>query len=320
MKNVIQPDPQHPLGGWSLLSIDSTPGTTVTLAIQELSSEQWLSTGGWQPGRTTLGDFEVLPTGEISLGPKIVDQIEPYTALEVTIDETIIRLTWPDTIAISPGSLRSGGLLATPRQENPLTEEYDKQALITQEQESDKPGPTNAAIDLAPREETRARQSAPLFLLGLLGVITIIALIAYFLLYKTAAPDQTQEPAVELEETACTPEDFEARRHLGYDDQMLAAVQCGSFTAPADLLRILETGVQAENPEALLRMARIYDPAVSEDPVLSLFRRDPAIAAEYYARAAAAGSTDIGSALNAVCSILDPENLLHSVVLEEYCP
>lgn len=299
------------------MRLEGQHGPTVTVAIRNLSSEEWLSADGWQPAQTTLGGFDVSTSGDILLGPAIVDQIEPYAALEVTVDGKKTRLTWPDTIAASPAGLQSGGLQVTrPREKSPL-EGTSAKPVVAPSPEPVMEFP--AAPEAEPKETSGAPRRLPFFVLGLLGLATIVAFLAYLFYVPTpdpAAPDMVAEEAA----TDCSPVGFAARAALGYTEQMAVAVECSASTAPDDLLRILEAGVREDQPDALLRMAQLYDPTVAEYGGLSLSSRDPAIAAEYYARAAAAGSTDTGSALSEVCALLDVENLLHEAVRAQYCP
>ena len=67
-------------------------------------------------------------------------------------------------------------------------------------------------------------------------------------------------------------------------------------------------------------MGALYDPGVPASGPLAVTRKNPAIAAEYYSRAQAAGDGDVFGKLSSVCALLDPEDLLHADVIETYCP
>lgn len=304
------------------MHLASQSGTAVTVAIRDLSSDEWLSADGWQPAQTTLGVFDVSPSGDILFGPAIVDRIEPYAALEVIVDGQKTRLTWPDTIASSPAGLQSGGLQVTRRREKSALEGTSAKPVVSPSQEAEpKPVEQFSAAPVEPELEKtgRAPRRLPFVIFGLLGLATIVAILAYLFFFPTlppAAPDAVADEKV----TDCTSEGFAARATLDYAEQLAVAVECDASTSPDDLLRILEAGVRANQPDALLRMARLYDPMVAEDGGIKLSSRDPAIAAEYYGRAAAAGSTDTDTALSEVCALLEPENLLHDTVRAQYCP
>lgn len=313
---MIVPDPQHPQGGWCVMHLNDQHGASVTVAIRDLSTEQWLSADGWQPTQNTLGDFDVSPSGDMLFGPAIVDRIEPYAALEIIIDGKKIRTTWPDTIATSPAGLQVGGLQVTRRREKSTLEGTNAKLVVAPSPEPVKEFPAAPETEL--QETGRAPHRLPFVASGLLGLAAIATYFTYFFLFPTpdpAAPNTFSEE----EASDCSPEGFVARARLGYAEQMGVALQCGTSTAPNDLLRILEAGVNADHPDALLRMARMYDPAITDNGGLSLFNRDPAIAAEYYARAAAAGSTEAVSALSDACALLDPDNLLHAAVHAQHC-
>jgi hypothetical protein len=321
MTAMIIPDPYHPQGGWCLMHLAGQGGATVTVAIRDLSSEEWLSADGWQPAQTTLGVFDVSPSGDILFGPAIVDRIEPYAALEVIVEGQKTRLTWPDTIATSPAGLQSGGLQVTRRREKSALEGTSAKPVVSPSPELE-PEPVeqfSAAPEAELEKTDRAPRRLPFLIFGLLGLAAIAALLAYLFLFPTPPP-VAPDTVAEEEATDCSSEGFAGRATRDYAEQLAVAVECDASTSPDDLLRILESGVRANQPDALLRMARLYDPMVAADGGIELSRRDPAIAAEYYGRAAAAGSADTDTALSEVCALLEPENLLHDTVRAQYCP
>jgi hypothetical protein len=316
MNDLIRPDPQHPQGGWALLQVALPPGSTTVLAIRDLSAEQWLAADGWQPGQTALGSFEVLAAGDVCLGPAIVDRVEPYAALEISVDGKKTRLTWPDTVAVSPAGLQAGGLQVTRRTApaSPLEGTFPRKDQTLPVEEA-APPPIEMPPELPTDDpETEKPGRRPLFLgLGFGALAVVAALLAYISFRNDDHP--VAEPVL----ADCSTSGFAARRDLPYFEQIATATQCGGSAAPEDLLRILEAGVRAEEVDALVRMARLYDPGVPAEGLLVLSGRDPAIAAEYYARAAAAGAGDAATALSAVCALLEPENLLHGTARDQFC-
>lgn len=319
------------------MHLASQSGTAVTVAIRDLSSDEWLSADGWQPAQTTLGVFDVSPSGDILFGPAIVDRIEPYAALEVIVDGHKTRLTWPDTIASSPAGLQSGGLQVTRRREKSALEGTSAKLVVSPSPEPEPKPEQVEQFSAGPQEPEpelektgRAPRRLPFVILGLLGLAAVTALLAYLFLLPMPHPAATDtdtdtvaalpDSGAEENATDCSSEGFAARATLDYAEQLAVAVECDAATSPEDLLRILEAGVVANQPDALLRMAQLYDPMFTEDALIELSSRDPAIAAEYYARAVAAGSTETGTALSKVCALLEPENLLHETVRAQYCP
>ncbi len=120
MRVAILPDPEHPRGGFALLSLlDGTAAETATVAIQNTFSGQFLGENGWQPTRAMFGPYPVRGSGDdarILIGPEIVNQLEEYTALRITVGEETAETSWPDDVVPAPGAASIGGIVTlTPR-------------------------------------------------------------------------------------------------------------------------------------------------------------------------------------------------------------
>ena len=155
--------------------------------------------------------------------------------------------------------------------------------------------------------------------LGIFSILLLIliALAIWFLFVRDSGPDESvgDEPP----SPACDEAGFASRAGEAIEDQLAALESCGEEVSAASRLIVLEAGARAEDGRALLLLGELYDPGVDTagQPVFS--RSDPAIAAEYYFRALAAGSIEAAGRLEAVCGILDPNDPLQEFNRSQYC-
>lgn len=343
MSISIRPDPACPHGGRALMSVAAAPGTELRLSIHDLGSERWLGEDGWQNSECELGPYSVGPDGHIDLGPNIVDEMEAYMPLEIRVAGESARLSWPEAVLPSPTEARKDGGLTVIGTEpyggsagtGVLSEEIATSA-VPEEPEPHEP-PEDCELPNIDRQvefdvvddEQGANSSNRVLWFVVLGVLlAALAAALYFGFWKDEAePAAGAAPSVAPESESpdgdqadCSGAAFDAIGEMPIPEQMDFARACGGQAAPEDLLRVLEAGVGAELPEALIVMGELYDPGVSASGPLVLTRKDPAIAAEYYSRARAAGDPDVDGRLRSVCSLLDPAGLLHADVIETYCP
>ena len=339
MSISIRPDPAFPQGGRALISVAATPSTELRMSIHDLASERWLGETGWQNSECELGPFTVNADGHIVLGPNIVDAMEAYMPLEIVVAGESARLNWPEAVLPSPTEARTDGGLTVVGKDpyggsagtGVLRDEIEA-PVATEEPESlelpeDDDLPRNDQ-HIAVDDVQESGSSNRVLWLIVLGIILVAAAAAlYFWFWKfeaetVADPAPIVEPEPEShdgDQADCSGAAFDAIGDLPILEQMAFARACGGQAAPEDLLRVLEAGVGAELPEALSVMGALYDPGVPASGPLVLTRKDPAIAAEYYSRAQAAGDGNVAGKLRSVCALLDPEDLLHADVIETYC-
>ena len=339
MSISIRPDPAFPQGGQAVMSVGAAPSTELRMSIHDLASERWLGEAGWQNSECELGPFFVSADGHIVLGPNIVDAMEAYMPLEIVVAGESARLSWPEAVLPSPTEARTdGGLTVVGKDPHSgsagtgvLKGEIEATA-VTEEPEShelpeddDLPSnEQNVAVD-GGQESDSSHRVLWLIVLGILLVAAATALYFWFWKYD-ADPVTDPAPIVEPEpdshdgdQADCSGAGFDSIGELPILEQMAFARACGGQAAPEDLLRVLEAGVGEELPEALSVMGALYDPGVPASGPLVLTRKDPAIAAEYYSRAQAAGDGNVLGKLRSVCALLDSEDLLHADVIETYC-
>jgi len=210
------------------------------------------------------------------------------------------------------------------------------------------PGPAPEQVpEDAPEEETEAAvddipEPAPAWRRWIVpGVLTVLALAGVLAALLLLPEDETAatEPGPAPEETAiappaflspepATPEDGCSRAALlgagDFQAQAEAARACGEALAPDTWLGLVEDAAAQEDAAALLMFGMLYDAgwhdAAIEDAIGLSFGDDPAQAAEYYSRAAAAGSPAAPDRLAAVCAVLARgATTLQEAAHDDYC-
>ncbi|MGB0498440.1 MAG: hypothetical protein ACPGID_08880 [Rubricella sp.] len=305
----IEPDPSRPDGGRAILTADASAGTEGYLSFFDLTAERWLGPDGWQSAEVKLGPFTGEPDGaggvRLTLGPKIVDEIEAYTALDVAFGSARARISWPDTILPSPPGASGGGLVV----ERKTAPKVAPPPLP----KPPAPDPEPVVEEPAPAEgdaEEDPKSRLPVFLALLAVLLAVGGAVAWFLMSDTGGEERVVD---------CSEAGFAARAGEAFADQYEALTACGGDVTGPDLLRILETGAREEDGRALLRLGELYDPAMEADGPLVFSSRDPVLAAEYYNRAVAAGSAEAGERLDAICAVLDPGDAMQEFALSRYC-
>ena len=327
----IEPHPDYPNGGWAVMNVDGAAGDGSHLSIYDPTQERWLGPEGWQSGETTLvpNALEKMPDGRsrLALGPKIVDEIRPNAALVIGYGEARKRLAWPDTIRQSPAKAREddGGIdvrspaPAPPEPEPPKPNPHDTPRHPDESEfdSSDPFGDDPPSNGYRPQRRRNHPYPVPSLEVFSILLLLLIALAIWFLFIRDSDPEETADD--EPPALACDEAGFASRTEDAFDAQLAALDSCGDEVSGASRLRVLEIGARAEDGRALLLLGELYDPGVETagQPVFS--SGDPAIAAEYYSRALAAGSAEAASRLEAVCGILDPNDPLQEFNRSQYC-
>jgi hypothetical protein len=99
---------------------------------------------------------------------------------------------------------------------------------------------------------------------------------------------------------------------------------CGDALSPDTVLTIVEDAASAGDKDALLLFGTLYDGATVDariETVIGLsFTDNPALAAEYYARADEAGSTEAETRLRSVCAFLaGATDILAKGAFDDFC-
>ncbi|MEM9393106.1 MAG: hypothetical protein AAGA38_04570 [Pseudomonadota bacterium] len=345
----VRPDPKHPRGGFAVLTFESAALTSesASLEVFDLYNERFLGAKGWQPEKHVFGPYPVeISAQEASLviGPEIVDQIEEFAALRLTIGSVVAEISWPDDIVHAPKAATSDNAIkvgsgpdaATPaapiKMKDPSPEpeaQVPKEAPEPEEvEESNDPTPLEATVKEAP-----GGRSKSLALWALAGVLAFAGL-AYFLfqdsdqpaepVVEPVAPVTENPPAVAAAPDPCSDAELAAVANESFEALTGALRNCGGSLGPDAALGLIEEAVAEGDAAALAFFGTLYDTGQT-DPVIEeqiglTFGDNPARAAEYYSRASSAGSTEAQALLAGVCrSLMLRNDTLSLGALEDYC-
>lgn len=298
-------------------------------------------------------------TARIVVGPEIVNQLEEYAHLRFQVGAITDDLNWPDTIAQRPGAAALGGIRVAGAKAAaqlaragvvPTANESvidPDEARTTDAVIQDDPEGRNAGAPprLGGGEEetaTDGKGRKPIWLIALLIVIAlaIAAAVAWFLMQ----PAQSDAPVAEVEEGAAQPEPAitpeaaptpvaentcSSGALLASSGQPFAEIMsqleaCGGAADPDATMMLIENAALGDNPQALLLFGELYDDthtnAVVEDAIGVTFADNPAQAAEYYARARDAGSSEANIRLVPLCERLGQlSDTLSRAAFGDYC-
>ncbi|MBL3594669.1 hypothetical protein JMM63_03605 [Rhodovulum sulfidophilum] len=330
----IRPDPRRPSGGYAELSAEARalPETEATVSVFDAFSERFLGLDGWQSDRAEFGPYEVIRDGDrarLVIGPEIVNRIEEYAALKIRVNRIEAELSWPDDVVPMPGAARIGGLAVARAAPAEATTEAtaDTKGLLTgklPDPGPEAPPPAAQAEDPAPEEQRRSR--LPLIAgLSALALLICGGALAWFLMQPPSPPVVAERPEAEpTPPDPCRPEALAGLDGLPFAEGRALMARCGARVTPQQALAALEAGADAGDADALLLFGEIYDEGANDDPVeteigLSL-TPSASKAAEYYARARAAGSAEAAKRLERLCPDLRAaSDTLSRSAAEEYC-
>ncbi|MCU0908416.1 MAG: hypothetical protein MUF73_13475 [Rhodobacteraceae bacterium] len=312
MTIAIRPDPARPRGGFAVLAVPgaAVAGDRVTVALQSTYTDKYLGEDGFQTEPAAFGPYPVVRDGaeaRVTVGPEIVNQLEEYAQLRITLGGVTATATWPDSVVPAPGAARLGGLVAP----------GDRAAVAAA------PAPVVAPVpdpgpDPVGADDPTPTEAAPALRRGLLlaAGLAVLVLAAAGALYLAGVFDPPPEvavapPAIERAITVapaadpCAADAVAALRGQPFADVAPRLRDCGAAVAPEAALLLLEDAVAAGEAGALVVFGRLYDAAAVDgdfETVIGLtFADAPAIAADYYARASAAGAAEAAALLAAAC-------------------
>ncbi len=115
MRLDVTCDPARPDGGYARLATDATalPEGEAVVSVFDAFSERYLGRNGWQSEPAGFGPYPVRHEGSdaaLVIGPEIVNQLEEYAALRITVGALEAEVSWPDDVVPMPGAARIGGL------------------------------------------------------------------------------------------------------------------------------------------------------------------------------------------------------------------
>ena len=325
----ISPDPAHPRGGYAAvtLPVGDAVDDAVQVIVFDNYSERYLGDAGWQATKVMFGPYAVERTDGIArvvIGPEIVNQIEEYANIKLTVQGISQDISWPDDIVPAPGAARIGGIMSATAK--PVPAETAPVVPL--------PGaePRTASGPLETDTLTPAPEPLPVPSKGSMGTVlttaAVIALggaaLAYWFIFMQDEPEPVS-PAVSPAAVVSDPcsadrlgalEDFAA--------QASALRECGANASADAALGLVERAAAQNDADALLLFGTVYDGAVSdgviEEGIGLTFGDVPATAAEYYARAVAAGSEAAAGNLEALCArMTDMTDTLTRGAAADYC-
>lgn len=292
----------------------------------------------WGPEPHAFGPYPVQRKDGfdwVRIGPEIVNKLEEYAPVRLRVGTVEIALSWPDDVLPRAGAALTGGILAgggaaraaagprlvgkvapTPPAPDPVPEPDPVPVPVPQ---AAVPPPTvDPDDDLAPDEdEDPAPRRRSLWLLpGLLALLALAMVAAWWFLapQDPASPGQVAEaPPPAAPDRApsgggpCAHSVLAAVRG-GFSATLEALRACGPQAGADTALRLVEDAAAANDGAALMLFGMLYDAAATEPAVETAigltFEDAPPQAADYYARAVAAGHEPARPHLAAICQRL----------------
>ena len=277
------------------------------ITVQDTYSERFLvGPGHWHPERHWFGPYSVEDNGSILLSTEIVNEIEEYTAIRISIGAQTATVEWPDTIVPSPG----GKVAATVHTQNPITARPARVKPESEPEPEQAHADATTAVDAALAKQDDVGSSGGKSLeeipwlkwFLILLIVSALALVAlWHFRYRQPAP----EPPVA--EISC---DFDGLTgtQQSMADLRAALTGCGAQADLDGAFVALEDRERASDPEALLVFGHLYNAdhtdALFEDTLGIALPNDPADALRYYARAADAGHPEASQFVETMCASL----------------
>ena len=344
MSLAIMRDPAKRMGGSALITLPAGDSATASVVVTMDGGASTLGPHGWQGGGHVFGPYNVEsgPRGQfIRVGPEIVNQMEAYDPVEISVPErsASVALSWPADILPSPDGASGGGVRVVgdselagkaasskppepppqpPPPPPPTVQEPPPAAPPKPKPEpgpEPKPEPKSNPEPPAPTPSNPKRSRSMLIVPIALALAAIIGAVIFFTSTETAPP----APAMPTAD--CTRDHL---RTVLRDTEVTVATLRPLLTAcqtanDRDLeVRVLDRLAALGDAKALNQFAEWYDPATAAGT--SPFTADPELAARYYKRAIDAGSADAEAKMGQLCTTLRgrPDRPA-KVIVEIYC-
>lgn len=340
----ITPDPKHPRGGFAALTISGAQATSdpVSLSIFNSYQQKWLGPGGWQPGQADLIARQAHQDGDtlhLILGPDIVNNIEEDTPIRIEIGDNSWDTYWPDDINAGPDEAVVGDIGGTGSAPDV------KKPTVVKELPSDPPDPEPSLEDSSADVDTtlesnlssqefnkedqkdddgKGKSRLPLILGAIAAVLVACVALYFFVLQPGDTEEPVQQAVVTPELDLCGLETLSAQQGSSFADLASKIRDCGGDVSADNALLLVEKAAAANDAYALDLFGILYDNTITdaaiENTIGLTFNDDPARAADYYARAVAAGSTEAPARLQAVCRrLLLKSDTLSQSAREDHC-
>lgn len=341
MSITVRPDPDHPLGGHALLVVRGrTTQGPVSVSVLDLYEDRHLGPKGWQAAPVSLGPYAAYDEGDalvVPVGPEVVDHIEEYATLRLSVAGVSAELAWPETIRISPKRTVAPGEIdqTVPGREETKTPVQKTDPPVVKTDDEEERDRDQIIIDGEPPIRPPGPNRLPLILAALM-LLALIGGGAWWYLNQpqpvveeaavtppapeppTPAPVATPQPVVAA---GCDAAGLAAAAALPAAEGFAAVAACGAQGDAEARFRIIEAAADAGIGEAIAMIGRWWDPAEAAAVGSSFTRQDPGQAARYYRDAVAAGFTEAEPLLARACAALDPDtDPTHEIARDTFCP
>lgn len=322
----IEPDPSRPLGGYAriVLPAGTLAHSEVTLSVYEMFKERFLGQDGWQPTKTAFGPYPVQSTAsgqQILIGPEIVNHLSEFVPVRLDFGDFEAELTWPDTVAVAPNAPPIGYEIG--HETAPTPPPQPPGPSLTpgpgpgNPPLSPPPGPTPGAVPgptpgpaPAPTPGLGPGGRSPWVPLLIVGLVALALAAGGYYYWSSLEPEPEPEPAPGPEPEPADPCAAEGLTgsDAAFDKRLESLRGCADAASAETALAILESGVAAGDPDALLLFGHLYNPDVTDEDIESAvglsFGDNFAVAIDYYSRAKDAGSDTAAEALAQACESL----------------
>lgn len=332
----IVPDPARAHGGYARLILPAAalPDAEVTVSVLNAYNKKFLGADGFQAEPAAFGPYRVERDGGdalVTIGPEIVNQIEEYSSLRITVGGHSESVSWPDSVAPAFGAAKIGGV--TVPGGAPATAASNLVGRMPEPQQPEHAARFEPVAETAPQQGADPGAGAavpppasrrPLYAVAALAVVGLGLGALYGLGMFDAEPIAPPPPPLPIASGSCDAAALGGLRGQPFPEVERRLRDCGADADPDAALALLEDGAAASDPTALLIFGKMYDEAVREaefETAMGLsFADTPASAAEYYAKAGDAGSVEAAGLLIGACARLgEADDTRSRSAHQDYC-
>lgn len=339
----IRTDPKNPMGGVAILSVGAgqLPGTEVLVSVLDKFRGHYLGASGFQPHKFEFGPYPVEQAegaSFIRVGAEIVNQVEEYANLRLTVGPVEADVSWPDDIMPLPGAPKLGKVFVAPDPEaapeapkNTLNRDVPPTPAPEAEPEP-QPEPVIPTPDPIPEpgpspvETEKNSRGMPIVIWLAPLVLGALAAGGYYWFSQqqgAPAPVVAVEPPAEVTTDPCGLADLQALFGQDVPAGLAQLNSCGSDITADTALLLIESGLRGGNAQAAALMGKLYD-SVANDPIETAtglsFGEDLKNAVRYYKTAAYGGDAEAHDLLTNACERLQGEtNTLSQGAFTDYC-
>ncbi|MFT6073782.1 MAG: hypothetical protein ACJAZ1_000692 [Yoonia sp.] len=312
-------------------SFDQSP--VYVTVLDEYLGKYLTENGHWHAQETWFGPYEIGADKSIVIGPEIVNHIEEYKVVNITAGGLVDVMSWPDTIAISPGAKAIGVAHADPASIIRHPDNALKGSVEIPSEPTPAPDPKrDPDPTITPEPSSNSWKS----IVAMLALAGIVATAVYFYLDGETPPIIPKpEPVIILEpepELTLLPvpvADPCAPHQLRAETNDFAALReiitsCGGAVDAGLALNLLDQAERTGDGRAVMDFGHLYNPDHS-DPLLEdqlgvELSEDRATALAYYKRALESGVSEAQTHLDDLCETLkDSTSLIEQNAHRDNC-